>query len=316
MEMKDLYVGIKDIPVLGHVKMGHFKQPFSIEELTSSKYITFIERSLPVTCGFVPGREVGIAATRHSDCPGWWIGYGAHFDSIDEKQWERQLDRQGIGLAGRFVWLPVYANEGRDLLHLGIAGRWVDDLNQRVRFRSRPETHEGPRWIDTGNLDNVDSYGVLGLEGAWVRGPFSIQSELMYCDVGTPDPADSLVGNFYGAYVYGSFFLTGEHRRYKLSSSAFDRVKPLENFWIVNTPEGNCIGTGAWELTARWSYLDMSGTFDDESGVQNNWTLGVNWYWNPYARMMLNYIQARNTYSNGDPQATTDMLVMRWQVDF
>jgi phosphate-selective porin OprO/OprP len=156
----------------------------------------------------------------------------------------------------------------------------------------------------------ADDYTTANLEAALVMGPLSVQSELFATRV------DDVGQDFYGGYVYGSYFLTGENRAYKVSSAAFDRVKPLENFWIVNTPEGRCVGTGAWELAFRYSFLDITGTADAESGVQNDITLGVNWYWNPYTRMMFNYIHAANTYSNNALNSDTDILALRWQVDF
>jgi phosphate-selective porin OprO/OprP len=77
-----------------------------------------------------------------------------------------------------------------------------------------------------------------------------------------------------------------------------------------------CIGTGAWEAAVRWSFLDLSGTPDFESGIQHDVTFGVNWYWNPYARMMFNYIHAANSYSNHGLLPDTDIFAIRWQVDF
>ena len=87
----------------------------------------------------------------------------------------------------------------------------------------------------------------------------------------------------------------------------------------MNTPEGRCVGTGAWELAFRWSALDISTTPDAESGVQNDITLGVNWYWNPYTRMMFNYIHSWNSYSAiliAPVTPELDILAVRWQFDF
>ncbi|MBD3267118.1 hypothetical protein GF373_10655, partial [bacterium] len=57
-EFKDVYLGLVGIDYLGGLRIGHFKEPFGLEQLTSSKYITFLERSLPDM--FSPGRNTGL----------------------------------------------------------------------------------------------------------------------------------------------------------------------------------------------------------------------------------------------------------------
>ena len=57
-DFKDVYMQLKNVPYIGNIKVGHFKEPFSMEELTSSKYITFLERALPNA--FAPSRNTGI----------------------------------------------------------------------------------------------------------------------------------------------------------------------------------------------------------------------------------------------------------------
>jgi phosphate-selective porin OprO/OprP len=323
VRVEDAYVGIQDIPFLGTVVLGNQKVPCGLNALTRHEFTTFMERAKPAersvpystfgnagpTDGDVALRRVGIAAYNHSDCPRWAVQYGVFFEDIDPLMKERIDDRQGFEFAIRGVWMPLYANEGRQVIHVGAGLDYVDDADDQVLFAYRPEVHEAPIYL-AGVAVPSDEYWRVNLEGAAIFGPVSVQSELFATRVRNPGL------DYYGAYVQASVFLTGENRGYDPTLGVFDRVTPLENFWIVNTPEGRCIGTGAWEAAMRWSYTDVSdGATTPIAGTENNITLGLNWYWNPYARMMFNYIHAWDSYSlGGKPEL--DILALRWQVDF
>ena len=99
---------------------------------------------------------------------------------------------------------------------------------------------------------------------ALVYGPASLQFEWMSALVDRPI-GDAIQYN--GYYIFGSFFLTGEHRPYKTSSGAFDRVKPKNNF------DGKG-GWGALELAARYSMLDLNDE-DLNGGELSNFTFGL-----------------------------------------
>jgi phosphate-selective porin OprO/OprP len=112
--------------------------------------------------------------------------------------------------------------------------------------------------------------------------------------------------------------LTGEHRPYDRKAGAIDRVMPFDSL----TSAGG--GFGAWEVAARWSYLDLTDR-EIRGGSMENLTFGLNWYVNPYCKCVFNYIhswsesrQIRNGSIIGGTliASQTDAFGMRCQVDF
>lgn len=312
VNMRDVYAEIRFVPLVGTARFGNVKEPFSLEELISSNNISFIERALPNV--FVPSRHVGVAAYNHSedDAIGW--SYGAFFEDISQTAKERIDDNQGIDLVGR-VWMsPIYAAEGRGVIHAGCGYIYTDDRDDFVVFASRPETHEETVFVSTGALP-ADTYHRANLELATVYGPLSFQSELIA--VRTNGIAGSEDCSFYGAYAYVSYFLTGEHRPYDRIAGMFRSPVPNTNFWIVRTGDGPSAGWGAWEVLGRWSYIDL----DDDGvpgevvnvggpnirGQLHDVTLGLNWYWNRNMRWMFNYIHAWGDLTE-DGVTSTDVI--------
>jgi len=73
---KDVYITVNELPILQHVRFGHFKEPFGLEQLGSARYITFMERSLSDEGAIVPARNTGVMAFGHSESENltWAIG--------------------------------------------------------------------------------------------------------------------------------------------------------------------------------------------------------------------------------------------------
>ncbi len=314
---RDVFITVKELPYLGHVRVGHFKEPYGLEENTSSKYITFMERALPIP--LIPERNVGVMAFNHSWGKNMTWAIGAFTSRIEDDPPEFSNDAGNTALTMRGTFLPWYdeATGGRGLFHLGAAYSFRDIPGDLVWFRARPESHLSDRVVDTGNITDVPDYQLLGLEAALVYGPFSAQSEYMAAFLNRNGFADA---RFDGYYVYVSYFLTGESRRYNRSRAYFERIQPFENFFLVRDGDGYIrAGRGAWEIAYRYSYLDL-----DSAGVVGgrvaDHTLGLNWYLNPYTRMMWNYVHsdAHRPPAGGGPSipGAMDIFEMRVQFEF
>lgn len=292
-DFKDVWISIDNS--WGDVRFGHFKEPFSLEELTSSKYLAFLERSLPVEA-FSPSRNSGVGIDGHSgDTFNWGVGY--FYDADD---FASSTGEDNTNLTGRVGFRPIWEDDGARMLHVGLAATSKDRASS-LRFRTRPEAHFAEsRYVDTGNFA-ADGATILDGEVAGVFGPFWFAGELIQADVDAPAVGDPSFG---GYYLQAGYYLTGEHRRFKASEGGFDRQKPKSIF-------GKDGGTGAWELVLRLSSIDLTDGGID-GGEQDNYSLAVNWYLNPATRMMVNYVHA-DVEPGG---ASADYVLLRWQVDF
>jgi len=315
---KDTYMQVGDLPLIGNLRGGFFKEPFGLEELTSSKYITFTERNM-ANGAFSVARRTGVMAFDQTENERllWQIGvFSTNGDAVAADHDEPpffQDDNGGTAVTMRLCGTPWYdeATEGRGLLHTGIAYSYRDIADNSHRFRFRPEEHLGDRILDT-TVNNINHYEMLNLQTAFVYGPFSMQAE--YFTVATNGIDANPDNTLDGGYVFVSYFLTGESRKYKRSAGAFDRVKPFENFFRVRTEDG-CVqtGKGAWEVAYRYSTVDFASGLAGSGNVDNH-TFGVNWYLNPYMRLMANLIHS-NAFRDGQ-HGSENIFVTRAQIDW
>jgi phosphate-selective porin OprO/OprP len=294
--LKDAYVSFKDVPVVSNLKVGHFKEPFGLEELTSSKYVTFMERAIPNA--FSPSRNAGVMVNSTAlDKKMTWAA-GVFRETSDGKDFESD---DGYAVTGRITGTPWYEDEGKKVAHVGAAYSFRTNYKDMIKFEKGPEMNLAPKVVSTGDIDS-DEQSRWGLEGAVVLGPLSFQGEYMHAAVDR-NGGDDL--DFGGYYLQASYFLTGECRPYDTKVATFSRVKPDKNF----RDNG---GAGAWEVAARYSNLNLSDD-DIDGGELDNITVGVNWYMNPNMRVMLNYVAADvDNTTDGD----ADMAGVRFQVDF
>lgn len=267
--IKDAFLSYKGFKHV-ELKAGNFKDPFMLQEQTSSKYTTFTERSL--ADAFSAGRHIGVmATTKHQH---WTAAAGFFGNAVNTFSNDKD---EGWGVAGRATYAPV--NEKVRLIHFGVAGNYRDTgEGELIRFKQQPETHvSGVNIVDTGRISNVENYLKLGGELALIEGPFSMQSEYIWTTVDR-DNGSNL--DFSGWYAEAAYFLTGESRHYK--KGKFAGVSPLS---VVGRK-----GIGAWQIAARYSSIDLNDA-DISGGEAESFTVGLNWFPTSTLRFSGNYVR-------------------------
>lgn len=280
------------------VSIGQHNPFQSLEELTSSRFSSFIERAA-FTDAFGFERRVG-ASVQYGR--GAILVQGGLFTDNMEV-----LPNTSWSADGRVVFMP---RVGGAQLHLGGSLHYTD-LNTStdvVRYRQRPLVHfSQERFISTGQFSAESELG-MGLEAAAIAGRFHAAGEGFWQKVSRPDGlADP---TFFGGYAEAGLFLTGDSRGYK--KGVFDRVKPAR-------PVGKG-GIGAIEVNLRYDYLDLSDA-GIVGGTQNGY--GVSLVWTPidYIRFLANFMRleyddAFFPVASGSRNYAVDAVGLRAQVDF
>jgi len=334
----DLWLQLREIPVLGTVRIGNQKDPFGYEHLTSSRWLNFMERSFaqdafegPFNNGFLPGIQV-MNSTDDGDV-GWQVG---QFKNTTNP-FGFSNSSGGSMTVGRLVWLPVFEDEGQKLLHLGLSGRTMEPRRQytsfdanglptspqitAVRFRSRGSIRNGPPgplnsiYADSGLLEGTWQ-NMIGLEFVGNNGPWSFQSEYfgswlynatttsagpLNTDGYQPSPGTSVGTVYYqAAYAEVLYFLTGESRTYSKIEYRFDRPIPHNNFYAIRGGgSGRRLSLSEGAWQAGIRYNYLCLSDGEvNGGVLNGCTLGLNWLLNPNARVYFNYDFTYRSFTN------------------
>jgi phosphate-selective porin OprO/OprP len=275
VDIKDAYIEYSgEFIEPAYVRVGQYKTPNSLEELTSRRFITFMERSAIIDA-FELDRQIGLGGGASGE--NWGVDAGLFGQNASDQQ-----DNEGYALAGRGHYAFLYGPEDSgNAVHLGASARYRnfdnDTFGSEVTYRQRPFFHfTGTRSVDTGTVEDAEGDVWVGPEFAWVNGPLSLQSEFANTFLQRKHGEDD-ANNLWGGYLSASYFLTGEHRNYDPEEGAFDRVKverPLQDG-----------GLGAWEVAARADYIDLNNE-GVKGGEQISYIGGVNWYVNDYVRFM------------------------------
>lgn len=339
---KDIYAEQQSLPWIGHLRAGHFREPIGIEEESGDLYVTFMEKT-PATQAFTPDRNFGVMAWDTLDeCQeATWFAGVFRADSPDTPTstglW--RSDNNDWSFDTRFAWLPYYdePSNGRYLTHLGTSysHRHIGGLTPTAAYNQNVTYNTLNGLAEFGTRSWVGSQGPIGfgaeadsnewnqINGEFIQiwGAASVQSEYFQVFMNSGE-------QYHGGYAFFSYFLTGENRGYKKDFKGFDRVQPLEPFFLTDSCQGLNYGWGAWELAFGYSWVNLEDGHDivattpataanRRRGFNQDVVVGLNWYQNPWSRMSFDYeLELVDFVDVGVPSSTANIFGVRWQVDW
>lgn len=293
-EYKGVYVNFAHVDEC-NVQIGQFKEPFSLDQLTSSSNGAFMERALSTE--LAPGRSTGVMA--HGGFGNGRFSYAlGGFLADDGNDSNRQSGDHAY--TARFTHqIPIH---DQTYLHLGVAKSERDISGGFFDESFAPPANLSPNILKENDIFAADESDLTGFEIAAVHGPIWAIFELVQNELSATDGlADAEIS---GNYMSAGWFITGENRSYKKSSGAFGKVDPINPF---NWSKG---GWGAWELAVRVSEIEFEN-LRDKTGPKlftdelSSMTIGLNWYLNSNVRAMLNYVEFDVTSEAGKNNSPT-----------
>ncbi len=279
VEMKDMFLGYKFNDKFS-IKAGNFKEPMSIERLTSSKYLTGMERPMAVQT-FAGGRKLGIAATGWGNH--WFASAGVFGAEASILQKEKNRGDDGWGVSGRVAYSPIVSRDF--VLHVGGYGgyrtpeAWGSEDDRWVYFKAFPESRVDNRAFvrakvgKDGDGGYVNNYLTTGLELAMKYRKLLVFGEYINCSVSrytyiVDEKVELNNANLGGWYATASYMILGEQRYYSQSDAEFGPM---------NVRKG-----GNLEISGRISTIDINDASDSRAlimgGAATNYTLALNWF--------------------------------------
>ena len=277
------------------VRMGQFKEPFSLEWQSTNRTLFFAERSTAYSLS--PKRDMGLMI---SGCffrdkilysAGLFNGDGTDGSSAGNEHDEPEV-------AVRTVVIPFKASSTRWLssFQTGFSGTYakIDTLNVNLNVKSpgmagtQHSIYELTHNTKFGVLQNVEDRIRMGLETAWSYGPLAIQGELVKLTYRGLEPAGSPSedADFISWYAGASLCLTGEKPFY--SGGVPAEITPQTNFDPKNG------GTGALCLAVRldhftgdkdWINPASSVSVEESDGI----SLALTWILNPFSSIIFDF---------------------------
>jgi phosphate-selective porin OprO and OprP len=310
-----------------NLRFGQFKMPMSVEELTSSRFIDFQERS--ILNQYVPAKERGIMV-HGAPIDGLFYGVAVSTGQGKNNNETSEL-ADGTDVIGRVgTNIAQLVGHPNNVYHLAAAYS-TGELNPSGGSAGAPAVVPSARTEGRGitfftptAFDGQDvTRERTGLEASAAFGPVKVQAEYLTSTYSGRSAAGvTFDRNVDVWYASVNWLITGETYASAYRNGAYGRIRPTNNF----APGGG--GWGAWELGLRYTNFDASdfkatnpvgtGRFSGTDKATAT-TIGLKWLPTPNTRFMLNYVETKfddNIVVNGVTLDKEKAAMFRAQFDF
>lgn len=248
---------------------GKLKEDFSLQGMTSSNWVTSIERTM-VSDVFNASYNYGV---QYAQALSNGIRYSVSLTKDDDFADGNEADGSlQFATTGRLT----YSNTDDKVLHLGLSAshrNWgTNDFSIRQRGEVRLDQKRLANFSSRVDAEEIDasSATLLLAEFGYQKGRMHVSAEYGQIDVSANSGSDE---TFEGGYAQVGYFLGDNQRKYNKGSAKWNKPSNLDN---------------QWEVFARFSTLDM--TTDSAGTKADVITLGANHYINSKVRMSYNYV--------------------------
>jgi len=350
----NVFIGVRDIPFLGVIRVGHIKEELSFYSASSGRNIPFMERPAAwdgIEDPYLFDNGITMSNTYFDDLLYTWLG----FFQTNTRTGAFAINPEGAyAFDLRACLMPIYEDDGKNWLNIGATGSFrgnpdgiANNLPTVQASAVQPQIRVGssvqvPNLINPGNISTQNGTQLFTVCLNRGLGPWSFGAQYdgqhvgnAYFQTNIEIGADKLkktiyadIGDIY--YQGASFeilrFLTpGDHRGVNKRDPSFLQVIPEHYLsWGKNGREK---GIGAWEVGAKYDFAQLEYYLPTEApapgsaqyiamkeaaalpgprgGNLSAFTLGLNWYLNPNALIMANYVYTTGTFNAKSSQSLT-----------
>lgn len=300
-EIKDAILEYTGIPNLS-IKVGNFKENFSIQRNTTSRYLQFMER--PMVTALAPSRHIGL--NLEYSLPFLWASLGAFGPELEGTEAMTAMQdgnkdlglNEGMSYTAKLVYRPLYKQQNSSL-HIGAAVSYREpkltstDGYNATRYSSRNTTGiNRKKFLDTDAIKGLDhelayTFEIAGhhkglrYEAAYIARQAYLNPEKAEI------PADAPLNPASGWYVQAGYLLFGGSQNYDAGGAKYTRVNPGKDW-------------GDIELCARYEVADFNLNKYYAGGSAQAFSLGLNFYPTRNVKFVINYQYNMNDkFANG-----------------